>query len=116
MKKMMITIMVIAMTLAAFTGCKSEKESRGDRTTRILTSYIGCEENKEGTTFEFLQRDEAEAFMYYWLDYGQTVGGVIEHTDNGHYYVTIAEYGFEDICQEVVMEMNKEASPKKDRK
>lgn len=117
MKKMMIIAMMVIMTLAAFTGCRTEKETRGDKSTRILTSYIGCEDSKEGTTFEFLSRDSAQEFQYYWLDWGQTVSGVIEHTDDGHYYVTICdEYDFERVCEQVVMEMNNEASPKKDRK
>ena len=118
MKKTLAIIVMMIMVFAAFTGCgRSEKESRGDRTARILTSYIGCEDCKEGTTFEFLDRDSAEGFQDYWLDWGQTVSGVIENTDDGHYYVTICnEYDFQRVCEEVVMEMNNEASPKKDRK
>lgn len=106
MKKMIILVMAVIMLIT--TGCSTgarrnaqhREESREDETRRILTSYIGVEDVEEGTEFEFIDRESAEDFMYYWLDYGHTVSGIIYHTDTNHYYVTIAEEErFDEVCR-----------------
>lgn len=99
MKKIIVLVMAAIML---FTGCSTKthrEESREDETRRILTSYIGVEDVEEGTEFEFIDRESAEDFMYYWLDYGQTVSGVIYHTDTNHYYITVVEERFDEVCR-----------------
>lgn len=104
MKKLIVFIMAIIMTASVFgCGTKTEVESREDETLRIMTSYIGVEDNSEGTEFEFDTHEAAEDFMYYWLDYDQTVSGIIWRESTGNYYVTIAgEEHFDDVCREVL--------------
>lgn len=102
MKKLIVFIMAITMIASVF-GCAGTEESREDETLRIMTSYIGVEDNSEGTEFEFDTHEAAEDFMYYWLDYGQTVSGIIWRESTGNYYVTIAgEEHFDDVCHEVL--------------
>ena len=108
MKKIFTMMMVLTMVFAAF-GCSKKpntrfEESREDETLRIMTSYIGVTDVEEGTEFEFDTREEATDFMYYWLDYGERVSGVIENTKTGNYYVTIIEERFDDVCREVLHE------------
>ena len=106
MKKIFITMMVTIMAVTAF-GCKRGENktlSRQDETLLIMTSYIDVDDTKEGTQFEFDDRESAEDFMYYWLDYGQTVSGVIWNSDTDNYYVTVCESRFDEVCREVLNE------------
>jgi hypothetical protein len=103
MKKLLAIMMTITMVFSAACGKTNKNESRKEETVRIMTSYIGVEDTKEGTEFEFDTYNSAEDFEYYWLDYGQTVSGVIWRTDTDNYYVTIVgEKGFDDVCRRVL--------------
>jgi hypothetical protein len=102
MKKFLAVLMVTLTILTALTSCgkATKKESREDETRRILTSYIGVEYTDEGTQFEFADRESAEDFEYYWLDYGQRVSGVIWNSETDFYYITICdEYDFDVVCE-----------------
>ena len=107
MKKVIIMVVMVIMALA-MVSCKSENktETRKEQTARIMTSYTqswSTEYNGEpSTTFRFNTREEATEFMYYWLDYGYTVSGVIEYTTTPRYYtVEIMEPEFNDVIREL---------------
>jgi curli biogenesis system outer membrane secretion channel CsgG len=104
MKKVIIMVVMVIMTLS-LVACKTENktETRQEYTARVLTSWTEADSNGKSTVFRFNNREDATDFMYYWLDYGETVSGVIEHTTEPKYYtVEIMEPEFNDVVHEVI--------------
>ena len=113
-----IRVVVTIVTIISFlicsaisaTGCSkghNRTEEAKREALRILTSYVYVEDTEyngvKTTTFVFTDDEYAEDFMYYWLDRGYTVSGIIWRSRTDDYTVEVIEERFDDICRETLI-------------